>query len=299
MNSDELVSGMCSMIHTEYKLEETYPDELPNVGGSDERQRMEDAIAAGGSLVAKGRHVVPKGVAVEELQNYGGEKNLFDVYDQMVDAIYKDKNTRGFWSKWKDAEFVGVLDLFHDDFAEKGVNVALCKRKSGSGTYRWLEFIDMEELGHNYVPQYDVSNRSGQVIKTVYSKLEFPNGVAVEEFKEWNGRQELKEETATHVEKMLQEHNLLAEYNQLIDHCIEAGIDRKMKNWNTRKLLQIQQTYRPIFATKGVDLFVGHKVEYVSHGQYGGHNVHFRWIEFGKNGVLLLVVRYDNVCGCS
>jgi hypothetical protein len=71
MNSDELVSGM---IHTEYKLEETYPDELPNVGGNDERQRMEDAIAAGGSLVAKGRHVVPKGVAVEELQNYGGKK---------------------------------------------------------------------------------------------------------------------------------------------------------------------------------------------------------------------------------
>ena len=41
----------------------------------------------------------------------------------------------------------------------------------------------MEALEQPYAPQFDVSNFSGQVIKTVYKKLQFPNGVAVEELK--------------------------------------------------------------------------------------------------------------------
>ena len=49
-----------------------------------------------------------------------------------------------------------MLDLFRDDFAEKGVKVALCKRSSSKGTYRWLEFIDVEALKEPYVPQVRV-----------------------------------------------------------------------------------------------------------------------------------------------
>lgn len=40
------------------------------------------------------------------------------------------------------------------------------------------------------------------------------------------------------------------------------------------------EVYRPMFADKGVDVFVCHKQEYVSHGQHGGHMEYFRWIEF-------------------
>jgi len=186
-----------------------------------------------GTEVARGSHAVPKGVAVEELKNYGGvrmllsflflmksilcfltappltlsprptighkelknscpdnvrkmlqEKDLFDAYDKFVQAISDTKATRGsFLGKWKDQQFISVLDQFRDEFTAKGVKVAFCKRGSGKGTFRWLEFIDMDELDKSYVPQYDVSNFSGQVSKTVYCKLQFPKGVAVEELK--------------------------------------------------------------------------------------------------------------------
>ena len=113
------------------------------------------------------------------------EKDLFDVYDKFVQTIVDTKNTRGCTGKWQDAQFISILDQFRDDFTAKGVKICFCKRKSGSkvGSYRWLEFIDVEALEQPYAPQFDVSNFSGQVIKTVYKKLQFPNGVAVEELK--------------------------------------------------------------------------------------------------------------------
>ena len=240
---------------------------------------------------------VPKGVAVEELKNYGGHKKLrdecppavqemltakgvFDVYEKFVQSISDEKNTRGPLGKWKDAQFISVLDQFQDSFVDKGIKVALCKRSSGKGTFRWLEFIDVEKLEEPYVPQYDVSNMSGQIIKTVYTKLEFPNGVAVEELKQWGGRKKLKEKIPVHVETMLNKKDLMAEYTQMVDHVLESGVSKNMKNWNMEKLKAIMDEYKPKFAAKGVDVFVSHKQEYVSHGQYGGHYEYFRWIEY-------------------
>ena len=208
-----------------------------------------------GSAVARGSYTVPNGVAVEPLKNYGGHKDLqntcpddvrhlletkglFDVYDKFVQAIVDTKNTRGsLLGKWKDAQFISVLDLFRDEFTDKGVRVALCKRKSGKGTYRWLEFIDVDAVGDTYEPQYDVANRSGQVVKTAYSRLQFPNGVAVEELKQWGGRRKLKEKIPVHVEKMLTEHGLMKEYDQMVDHVIEAGAGSFLKgSWDMNKL---------------------------------------------------------------
>lgn len=251
-----------------------------------------------GKEVANGSHVVPAAVAVEELKNYGGhknlknkcpddvrklltEKNLFDVYDRFVQSIYDTKTTRGKGlGSWKDQQFVSVLDLFRDDFTAGGVRVALCKRKSGKGTRRWLEFIDVDALEEEYVPQFDVSNWSGQVIKTVYHKLKFPNGVVVEELKSWGGREKLKEKIPIHVEMMINKHGLMPEYEQMVDHVVEAGVGNKIKSWKIEKLKDLIQVYKPMFAEKGVDLFVCHKQEWVSHGQHGGHMEHFRWIEF-------------------
>eukprot|EP00980_Cylindrotheca_fusiformis_P006989 scaffold1469_cov119-Cylindrotheca_fusiformis.AAC.33 len=245
----------------------------------------------------KGGHVVPPGVAVEELKNYGGhkklrdecpeavhklmtEKDLFDVYDRFVGAIANEKKSRGPLGKWREPQFISVLDLFRDEFAAKGVKVALCKRKSGKGTFRWLEFIDVGALKEPYVPQFDVENFSGQIIKTVYTKIEFPKGVAVEELKSWGGRKKLKGKIPVHVEKMLEEKDLLDEYNQMIDHVVESGVGANTKMWNMEKLKQIMDEYKPMFEKKGIDVFLSHKQEYVSHGQYGGHTEFFRWIEY-------------------
>lgn len=269
----------------EEKLEdETYVDEE----GSE--------LLEEGNEVAGGRHVVPNGVAVEELKNYGGakklknecpedvaklllEKDAGDIYDRFVTAVAETRGVRGALGGWKDAQFVSVLDIFADEFAEKGIKVALCKRKSGKGTYRWLEYIDVEKVG-KYVPQYDVANMSGQVIKTCYTKLKFPNGVAVEELKKWNGRKKLKESIPIYVETMMNKKDLMSEYNQLVEHCIEAGVGNNSKNWKSGKLYDIMMEYKPIFESKGVDIFVCRKDEYISHGQYGGHMEYFHWIEF-------------------
>jgi hypothetical protein len=75
----------------------------------------------------------------------------------------------------KDEEFASIFHLFCDEFAEQGVKVVLWKRKSGSGTFHWLKFINVD-VTSNYVLQYDVENHSGQVVKTIYTTLEFPYG---------------------------------------------------------------------------------------------------------------------------
>jgi len=247
-----------------------------------------------GTQVAKGNHVVPKGVAVEELD--GGKKklsktcpedvktlleskNLMPVYDKMVAAVVETSATRNLFGFWKDAEFVSIIDLFRDDFADAGVKVALCRRKSGSGTFRWLEFIDTEVVP-DYVPQYDVANLSGQVIKTVYTTLEFPYGVAAEELKQWGGRKKLRDKIPIYVEKMMTEKGTMEEYEMLVQACVNEGVGARMKNWKLSKLNEVMAEYKPKFEAKGIAVFVCHKQEYVSHGPYGGHNEHFRWIEF-------------------
>ena len=163
-----------------------------------------DSDELGSTQVANGKHVVPEGVVVEELD--GGkkklaeicppplaqllaDKNLRMVYDKMVQAIVEESNTRNVFGMWKDEEFVSIVDLFRDEFAEQGVKVVLCKRKSGSGTFRWLEFINVE-VAKDYIPQYDVENHSGQVVKTIYTTLEFPYGVAVEQLQDAEKRKE-------------------------------------------------------------------------------------------------------------
>ena len=74
----------------------------------------------------KGGHVVPPGVAVEELKNYDGhkklrdqcpeavqklmtEKNLFNVYDRFVSALATEKKTRGPLGKWREPQVCVLL----------------------------------------------------------------------------------------------------------------------------------------------------------------------------------------------
>jgi len=227
---------------------------------------------------------------VEELSNFNGQKDLvnncpksvrdlmssknaFDLYDKFVETVYQEKSTRGMLGVWKDDQFVSVLDAFRDDFAAKDLKVVLCKRTGAKGTYRWIEYIDVGMTGGVYVPQYDVSNFSGQVIKTAYRTLEFPNGVAVEKLSEWNGRKKLQENIPIQVEKMLESHGLMDEYHRLVGDIVDGG--RNTFGWDLEKLKLVVHKYRPLFAMKGIVIHVAHKEE-----QVDKHRRYFRWIEF-------------------
>ncbi|ACI65439.1 predicted protein [Phaeodactylum tricornutum CCAP 1055/1] len=247
-----------------------------------------------GTVVADGNHAVPKGVAVEEL-NSGKKglqekcppdlkellekKGLIAVYDDLVKSVVDASRTRNVFGRWRDQEFVSIIDQFRDLFASKGVKVALCKRESGSGVRRWLEFIDVDIAGM-YVPQYDVANLSGQVIKTMYATLKFPNGVGVEELRQMGGRKRLKEKIPVQVEEIIARKGLMDAYDALILAIVNEGAGKHTKMWNIEKLKEIVHSHQPNFAVKGVEVFVSHKQEYVSHGQYGGHHEYFRWVEF-------------------
>lgn len=263
----------------------------------EERRKKDPNYGLGSSEIIKGSYRVPEGVAVEMIKNFNGKKNLlndcpkdvrklleakgaFRVYDRFVQSIYDDKNTRNALGRWKDVEFTYRVDVFEDEFADKGIRVVLCKRQSGNGSVRWLEYIDVDVVG-NYVPQFDLSNMSGQVIKTAYCTLQFPNGVTVEELKQWSGREKLKGRIPYEVEKMLTKHDLLEEYHVLVsDFVSSANGSNFFKNWDIEKLKDLVDRHDPIFEAKGVDLFVSHKQEYISHGNAGGHYEYFRWIEF-------------------
>lgn len=247
------------------------------------------------TVVAKGNHAVPKGVAVEELD--GGQKKLSEecpkellellekndaksIYDKFVKTIADESDTRSLFGTWRDMEFDSIIDLFRQDFIEKNIKVVLCKRKSGMTAQRWIEFIDIVEAS-DYVPQYDVSNNSGQVIHTCYNKLEFPDGVAVEKLRRYGkARKALKENIPIYVEKMLGEHDLMGEYDALIDALCETDWSLITGAWKIDEVKPIVIEHRPKFEAKGVGLFVSHKQEWVQFGNHGGHMEYFRWIEF-------------------
>jgi len=113
------------------------------------QHQHQEAGEAGASVLAKGKHIVPNGVAVEELdggkkkllkecpaklQELLSAKNLVPVYDAMVNEIVNQPKTRTELGKWHDMEIVSILDKFRDQFAEKSVKIALCKRQSSAGT---------------------------------------------------------------------------------------------------------------------------------------------------------------------
>ena len=94
-----------------------------NEEGAEPVDKKDDAaveVEEEGMAVQSG-HVVPAGVAVEELKNYGGhkklrdecpetvqtlmnDKGLFDVYDRFVGTIAKEKKTRGPLGKWRESQ---------------------------------------------------------------------------------------------------------------------------------------------------------------------------------------------------
>jgi hypothetical protein len=266
-----------------------------------EEPKSPDYSPGSTKTVIEGQHIVPKGVAIEMIKNFNGKKNLlkdcpkdvrdlltdkgaFEVYDKFVQSIYDDKTTTNMLGRWKDTQFMYKVDVFTSDFAEKGIKIALCRHQDGRTATRWFEYIDVEEAG-NYVPQYDQNNMSGQFIKTAYATLNFPNGVAVEELKQWGGREKLKTGIPREVEKMLEKRGLVETYRALVQEVVASADKSKhwikfTEAWDIEKLKDLMDKYDDIFEAKGVDLFISHKQEWISHGKSGGHMEYYRWIEF-------------------
>ena len=206
------------------------------------------------------------------------KKGLLDEYEKFVQTISDTKTTRGLITgKWKDAQFEAVLDQFRDDFAEKGVKICFCKTTvaGDAGSYRWLEFVDVEALEEPYVSQFNVSNYSGQVIKTAYRHIQFPNGVAAEGLAQFGGRKKLKDKIPIEVGNLLKKKDLMSEYEKLVDALVEGGRGDNRRKWSNVSCRKIVGEHKAAFSAKGVDIFFSWKNEYVDKAV-----MHFRWIEF-------------------
>ena len=82
-----------------------------------------------------------------------------------------------------------------------------------------MEFIDVDITQGAYVPQYDVTNLSGQVIKTAYSTLEFPFGVYVEELNRYGAaNRKLKEKIPVLIEELMNEKGK----SKVVDHLLDC-----------------------------------------------------------------------------
>lgn len=157
------------------------------------------------------------------------------------------------------------------------MSVTLNKRESAGGTHRWLEFIDRTKMP-DYVSMYDISNMGGTEVKTMFTTLHFPLGVYVEQLKNWNGRQELKDKIPPELAEFLQEKNARDDYDAMVDAVCATGAGF-WKNFEAKKVLPIVQEYRPKFEAKGIKVFLSVKQEH----HWNGVNqsiVYFRWLEF-------------------
>jgi hypothetical protein len=85
---------------------------------------------------------------------------------------------------------------------------------------------------------------------------------------------------AIYVEKMMEEKDLMMEYDSLIDVCVKEGVGSHFKNWKMDKLKGVVDHHSSAFEQKGVAMFLSLKSEYVSHGQHGGHYEYFHCLEF-------------------
>jgi len=67
--------------------------------------------------------------------------------------------------------------------------------------------------------------------------------------KQWSGRKKLKERVPIYVENMLKNHDLMSEYEQMVDHVVEAGTGSNSKMWNMNKLKVSYYHWGPFILT--------------------------------------------------
>lgn len=229
---------------------------------SSQTVRGEDGDPREYKKVAGGRHFVPEGVAVEELNEFAKvtddcpedvqelltTKGLMTTYDEFIDALAKKKSTRGWVTNWKVSEISKIMQAFVEIFESKGVKMVLCKLKPNSGrSFRWFEYIDLA-VAPVYVAQYDVSNYGDEELDTSKTTLTFPNGVAVEMLTD---RKTIVEDTPASVRAMMEKKDCFDLYVALIDVLCESGSIDLGKGFSENQVRSIARILAPKFAAKG------------------------------------------------
>mmetsp|Transcript_15387 Transcript_15387/g.33055 ORF Transcript_15387/g.33055 Transcript_15387/m.33055 type:complete len:142 (-) Transcript_15387:113-538(-) len=115
-------------------------------------------------------------------------------------------------------------------------------------------------------------------MKTVYSKIKFPEGVACEKLSSFKGRKKLKTKCPEKVQKLLDEKGAQEEYNKFVDDlCAARG--GWAGGWKSEVIDLVIKDSLIAFEVKGIRVFGCRVDEYVSTGQ-GGYVKNTRWLEF-------------------
>mmetsp|Transcript_12685 Transcript_12685/g.23555 ORF Transcript_12685/g.23555 Transcript_12685/m.23555 type:complete len:309 (-) Transcript_12685:201-1127(-) len=249
-----------------------------------------------GQVICDGKVVLPSWCAAEELSKLSKleekipnevesllqEHNLRQEYDMMVKEIATRKGMKSFWGSWDMDRLLTVISSYCKAFERKKVDLYVCeKKRSTQHAYRWLEFVDRSKAPEQYHPQYDLYllNENSDKMKSIYGTLTFPEGVAVEYMHRTSAREKLHDRMPESVRALMETKGAMDEYNDLIQAlCNTPG--GKMSTWKPAQIDDVICEYKVPFRMKGVGLFACVKVEYISHGQYGGHNEYFYWLEF-------------------
>lgn len=263
------------------------------------------------------RLVFPDGVAVQELEakepraNKSGqtkEKVPIDVktmlekyglakeYNQLMHDVKKKGTDED--KQWSLENIQGVLNSHKRPFAEKGIGIFLSFKDEfvphgPTGRhweyYRWIEFVDHSILPNHTPPRYD--KNPSNFIQLYSYKLEFPNGVAVQELEAKEYRvskpgchRTTKEKVPIDVKTMLEKHDLVEQYKALMDDINTKGTDSN-EEWSTKTIQGVVDAHKLVFANNGVRIVLSQKEIHLGHGRTGRHWEHYRWIEFVDHSV--------------
>eukprot|EP00970_Alexandrium_tamarense_P006821 scaffold1196_cov118-Alexandrium_tamarense.AAC.1 len=80
-----------------------------------------------------------------------------------------------------------------------------------------------------------------------------------------------------YVKKMMEKKDLMNEYDQLVDHVVEAGVGANWKQWKIENLREIMEVYKPKFADKGVDIYVVPQARFASKRIWTHPNAFWDW----------------------
>ncbi|CAB9519222.1 expressed unknown protein [Seminavis robusta] len=222
-----------------------------------------------GTPVARGQHVVPSGIAVEEfsdgpeacdrltkecpdaVQTLLYEKKLQTIYVKFMEDLVK-KGHDG--KTWNIPALVEIVQRFQRQFV--GIQVALCCLTSHCGSYRWywIEYIDTTVQPAYKPTQFDLSGYQ----RVLHNSHAIPgNGsVAVHEMLDWSPKKFVST-VPQPVLELVQAKGATALYQKLIQTIYDSKTTRTWTgSWKTTEVLAIVKQFESEFQAFGLDIVV-------------------------------------------
>lgn len=240
--------------------------------------------------VANGKHALLPGVyAVEfkarkkiaappsNLTAMLKRRGASEEFEALINALVSSKNTATTLGRWLIKNVAAEVALRSPRFQSLGVKVYACERRSEMRRHAWIEFVDVDDA-QIYVPQYDVTSLTSKCIEVPYFMIRFPRGVYIEQLKQRDPREQLRNETPEDVYRLLVDKILVREYADLVDACLATEYTLGAR-WNPAKLAPVVAEHRPNFVIKGVDLHLSYKVTSSQSNLHPSNRLHV-WLEF-------------------